>query len=548
MAKPLIYQMLPRLWGNMEGRNICGGTLSENGCGTFGNIDDQTLDYLGDMGFSHVWYTGVVRHATTENTHGCTPSSPAWVKGKAGSPYSITDWFDVNPYLASDPSKRMAEFQELVSRTHRHGLKVIIDFVPNHVARDYGAFSRKPIKDGRDADGHPVFGALDDESSHWKAENDFFYYPGQKLVLPVKNQHGYVEMPAKASGNAYSPTPGINDWYDTIKLNYCDFHTPTWDKMYEVVDFWVSLGVDGFRCDMVELVPPGFFTWLIAKTKRTSPNVIFIAEVYQKNLYRKYIYDVGFDYLYDKSGLYDSLREIVRKNVVDHGMPPEQWQSAERITWNWQELGDIQPRMLNFLENHDEQRFASDFFGLDPDNSYAALYASLTFNTCPFMLYFGEEIGERGMDKEGMSGLDGRTSIFDWWKVDSLSRLFMYIHGRTYALTDKEKSTLEKYKEALNLASRDRAVSEGSTYDLCYYNYSSDGFDKKRHFAFLRDFEEETLLIICNFASHDSTIDLLIPRHAFDWLGMSETSELSPDKPIRVEVPAFGAKVIKICG
>lgn len=541
MGKVIIYQMLPRLWGNIGGENIKNGTLKDNGCGKFSNIDTISLEYLRSLGVSHVWYTGIIRHATAEDSDGCTPSSADWVKGRAGSPYSITDYYDVNPYLADEPENRMEEFHKLVERTHAAGLKVIIDFVPNHVARDYGRFAAAhPAPTGMAA-----LGESDDKSVHWKDSNDFFYYPGIPLALPIQNQT-YMEMPAMASGNSYTSSPGVNDWYDTIKLNYCDSHTETWEKMYDIVNFWAGQGVDGFRCDMVELVPQAFFKWLISRIKKDRPNLLFVAEVYQKTLYSKYIREIGFDLLYDKSGIYDTLRAIVEKNAKDSGVPVEDWQSAKRITWNWQSLGDLQPYMLNFLENHDEQRFASDFFGCDARNSYAALYTALYMNNAPFMLYAGEEVGERGMDNEGFSGRDGRTSIFDWWAPSSLTRLYKYIHGDKKALTPEEETMLDTYRKALKFAAEDNAVSKGTFYDLCYCNYASDGFNPDRHFAFLRDFEDETLLIVCNFSKNDADMKISIPEHAFNWMKMPESEEFNHTTPVSVHVPATNGVIIKL--
>lgn len=541
MGKVIIYQMLPRLWGNIGGKNIKNGTLKDNGCGKFSSIDTISLEYLRSLGVSHVWYTGIIRHATAEDSDGCSPSSADWVKGRAGSPYSITDYYDVNPYLADEPENRMEEFHKLVERTHAAGLKVIIDFVPNHVARDYGRFAAAhPAPTGMAA-----LGESDDKSVHWKDSNDFFYYPGIPLALPIQNQT-YMEMPAMASGNSYTSSPGVNDWYDTIKLNYCDSHTETWEKMYDIVNFWAGQGVDGFRCDMVELVPQAFFKWLISRIKKDRPNLLFVAEVYQKTLYSKYIREIGFDLLYDKSGIYDTLRTIVEKNAKDSGVPVEDWQSAKRITWNWQSLGDLQPYMLNFLENHDEQRFASDFFGCDARNSYAALYTALYMNNAPFMLYAGEEVGERGMDNEGFSGRDGRTSIFDWWAPSSLTRLYKYIHGERKALTPEEETMLDTYRKALKFAAEDNAVSKGTFYDLCYCNYALDGFNPDRHFAFLRDFEDETLLIVCNFSKNDADMKISIPEHAFNWMKMPESEEFNHTTPVSVHVPATNGVIIKL--
>ena len=548
MNKPIIYQMLPRLWGNDKARPKKNGSLTDNGTGKISDIDDKTLEYIKWLGCSHIWLTGMIRHSTQSTEEGCMASHPQFVKGKAGSPYAICDYYDINPYLADNPSNRIDEFKDLIKRSHEAGLKVIIDFVPNHVARDYGRISPE--------EGHPMLGREDDKSVHWKEENDFIYYPGCELKLPTtcpKDMEPFYEMPAMATGNnCYSSEPGINDWYETVKINYCDYHTPTWDKMLDIVKYWASMGVDGFRCDMVELVPAGFMKWLIEEVKKEYPSVIFIAEVYKKELYNEYVRNVGFDFLYDKSGLYDTLRTIVEKNTDDNGMPVELWQSTMGITRSWQFLADLQPYMLNFLENHDEQRFGSDFFGKDAKNTFAPLYVSLFLNTAPFMIYFGEEAGERGMDEEGFSGRDGRTTIFDWWSVGSVRRLRKVIESGDYKSLDvktlikagmkrEEAEVFVRFAEATRLAASDPAVTMGTTYDLCYCNLSSDGFDKNRHFAFLRDHEDHTILFACNFSDKEAHIRLTIPEHAFEWMEIPVTEELYPGKIIEVDIAPYDA-------
>ena len=450
--KTIIYQVLPRLWGN----------------GKFSSIDTGSFQYWKGLGAHYVWYTGIIRHASAS-------SGEKVVKGEAGSPYAITDYYDVNPYMADVPERRMEEFEDLVKRTHEAGLKCLVDFVPNHVAREYKG----------------TLGAGDDKNVHWAPENDFFYYPGQALQLPV-NPKGYEEMPAKASGNCFTAAPGMNDWWETVKINYCDYHTGTWDKMRDIVRFWASKGVDGFRCDMVELVPPQFMKWLIASIKAEFPQVIFVAEVYEKDKYRMYVEEVGFDFLYDKCGLYDTLRAVTCSGA-----------SAREISHNWQFLGSLQPHMLNFLENHDEQRVASDFFCGSAQAGYAALAVSALLNDAPFMLYFGQEMGERGMQQEGFSGLDGRTSIFDWCTVPALKK--------------PNNSVLKCYKEVLALAGKP-AFAEGRTFDLCYCQ-DSERFNPDRHFAFLRSDGKHTFLVVSNFGEA-TDITVRIPVEALDYLGI----------------------------
>lgn len=595
MDKPIIYQMLPRLWGNDCGSPVYRGSLEDNGTGKLSDIDGPALEYFKWLGCTHIWYTGILRHSTKSASMGCDPSNPQFVKGEAGSPYAISDYYDVNPYLADDPDRRMEEFEALVKRTHEAGLKVLIDFVPNHVARDYGM-------SGREGD----LGDGDDTSVHWSQDNDFFYYPEQQLELPnrqafleesralaegdfgreytivpmwvverCREKYGtsepagyrafvsgfrhllepFSEFPAKATGNSYTASPGVNDWYETVKINYCDTRTATWDKMLDIIEFWIGKGADGFRCDMVELVPCQFMQWLISRVKPAHPDVIFIAEVYKKELYRKYIREVGFDYLYDKSGLYDTLRTIVEANSDTHGMPIELWQSARGITRNWQSLGDIQPYMLNFLENHDEQRFASDFFGKKAENSAAPLTVSLFLNRAPFMIYMGEEMGERGMEREGFSGKDGRTTIFDWWSVKSLRMLRKAIASKLYLSDEAWPAELSGYEAffrrftgMVRIAATDDAVRKGMTYDLCYCNTNSDGFDIDRHFAFLRDHGDETLLFVANFSDREANMKLKIPEHAFEWLELAPTAKVNPGTPVEVTVPPMDGVIICLSG
>jgi len=493
MSKHLIYQMLPRLWGE----------------GKFASVDSAFLSYVKSLGFDYIWYTGIVRHATS--------ATEKVVKGEAGSPYAITDWYDVNPYMATVESQRMEEFSDLLRRTHEAGLKVLIDFVPNHVAREYSG-ARTPA-------GEPVLGADDDTSEHWSPDNDFYYYPGEALYMPFVE--GYSEFPARASGNAFTPAPSVNDWYETVKINYCNWRTPTWDKMLHILQFWASLGVDGFRCDMVELVPPQFMEFAIRTMKRDYPSLLFVAEVYEKEKYGMYVNQVGFDLLYDKSGLYDTLRAIMCSGA-----------SAREITRNWQFLGDLQPSMLCFLENHDEQRIASDFFAGSASAGYAAMAVSLLLNDSSFMLYFGQEIGERGMDNEPFSGLNGRTTIFDWWQVASLQRLRRWIGNHRAGLLPSEREVLKRYTSLLKLA-MEPVITEGMNYDLCFCQ--GPGFDPTRHYAFLRSTGSETILVAANFGP-SAELTVQIPQRALDFLD----SPLSGPLTLTLSVPSNDFLLVRL--
>ena len=551
-----IYQVLPRLFGNKTTANIQNGTLNENGSGKMNDFTDAVLSRIKEFGYSHIWYTGLIEHATQTDYSplGIAKDHPSVVKGKAGSPYAIKDYYDIDPDLAEDVPLRMKEFENLVKRTHKAGLKMVIDFVPNHVARQY----KSDAKPARTKD----LGATDDTSKAFSPENNFYYIQGETLhteSFSAQSEVPYVEMPAKATGNNhFGAWPGVNDWYETNKLNYgVDYMTntgvhfnpipDTWKKMTHILLFWAKKGVDAFRCDMAEMVPCEFWNFAIKAVKEKYPNIIFIAEVYNPNEYRNYIYHGGFDYLYDKVGLYDTLRGVVCG-----------YTSASNITGCWQGVDDIHTHMLNFLENHDEQRIASDFFAKDPIKARPALVVSACLNTAPLMIYAGQELGERGMDAEGFSGCDGRTTIFDYWNVPTLHRL-CYEDLSTYP--DSEKELYEFYKKIVQLRTESEAIRCGKFYDLMYANYiGEEGFNPSKQFAFLRKSYTETLLIICNFDSIKINVGVKIPSHAFQFMGLvegichghdlisgeSQTLQLKCDQHTSVEVPAYNAVILKL--
>lgn len=558
-SKIVIYQVFTRLFGNSEIPTHQNGTIEENGCGKMADFTMEALNEIKKLGASHIWYTGVIEHATQTDysRYGIRPDHPAIVKGKAGSPYAIKDYYDVDPDLAVNVPDRMKEFQELVQRTHKAGLKVIIDFVPNHVARQY-ASDAKPqgVKD---------LGEDDHNDRAFDPQNNFYYIPGKALAgsidLKGTAQKPYYEYPAKATGNdRFDAEPNINDWYETVKLNYgvdyCGGHAchfdpipNTWLKMRDILLFWAAKDIDGFRCDMAEMVPVEFWHWAIPQVKAAHPGLIFVAEVYNPQQYRNYLWNGQFDYLYDKVGLYDTLRSI-----LSEGAP------ASEITRCWQQVDGINDRMLNFLENHDEQRLASDFFAGNGNEGRAAMIVSACLNTNPVMIYFGQELGERGMASEGFSGLDGRTTIFDYWNVDTISR---WRNRGTFdgaLLTQKEKDLRAFYKTLLNMVRQEKAISQGKLFDLMYVNCDNWNFNSYKQYAFLRQKDNEVLLIAVNFDTMPVPVDINIPIHAFQFLGIPEVEQydaedlltgkhevlnLQSQHPTHLELGALTGKILK---
>lgn len=552
MSKPIIYQIFTRLYGNRKTTRKFGGTITENGCGKMADIDRKTLAHICDLGVTHVWYTGIVRHATQTDysSYGIPRQHPAIVKGCAGSPYAIADYYDVDPDLAKNVDCRMKEFELLVKRTHNAGLKVITDFVPNHVARQYHSVAMpKGVTD---------LGADDNTGYGFSPQNNFYYCLGcyfqPSIDLRCGEVTAYHEEPAKATGNDhFDPWPGKNDWYETVKLNYgVDYYAGrighfnpiprTWRQMLDIVMFWAGKGVDGMRCDMAEMVPAEFWAWMTERVRQRYPDFIFIGEVYNPAEYRRYIAS-GFDYLYDKVGMYDTMR------AVTCGKDP-----ATRITCAWQAVDDIRDHMLYFLENHDEQRLASDFFAGDGQKGVPALVVSALLRTNPFMLYAAEEYGERGMDEEGFSGRDGRTTIFDYWNIDTLCR------AAKDELTEKERRLCDIHRRVLRIANEEKAVSDGLLFDLMYANTNTDGFNPNSQYAFLRKADNELLIIVANFSSEEVTSQVNIPTHAFDYLEIEEgtatatdllTGDQQPmtlrrDTTVGMSIPAYSARIWKL--
>ena len=545
-SKIIIYQIFTRLYGNRNTTRQENGSIAENGCGKMNGFTPMTLKKIREMGVSHIWYTGIIRHATqTDYTaYGIPKNHPAIVKGKAGSPYAITDYYDIDPDLAVEVNQRMQEFEQLIDRTHKEGMKVIIDFVPNHVARQYHSICKpEGVKD---------LGEEDDPQHGFDPQNNFYYCPGERFTPYFDLYHGenepYHEEPAKATGNdCFHNAPGVNDWYETVKLNYgLDYYAGrvgyfnpipnTWSKMTDILLFWARKGVDGFRCDMAEMVPAAFWQWATDKVKFAYPKTIFIGEVYNPAEYRNYL-SAGFDYLYDKVGMYDTLREVMRGNL-----------STAAITGAWQATDDIRDHMLYFLENHDEQRIASSFFAGEAQKGAPALVVSALLHQNPLMIYFGQEYGERGMDKEGYSGNDGRTTIFDYWSVDTIVR------AAERKLTAQEKCLKTFYDKVISIATTEKAIVNGASFDLMYVNGQYN-----HEYAFIRKAGTEVLLVVSNFTDSNQTVGITIPGHAFDFLNMKEKNvqatdllsggkqklSLKRDEAVAVNVQGYSAVVLK---
>jgi glycosidase len=442
--KKVIYQLVVRLFGNTHEARVQDGTLEQNGVGRFADVNEAAIAEIKALGCTDVWLTGVLRQATMTDysSIGLPPDDPDVVKGRAGSFFAVRDYFDVCPDYAVDPADRMAEFEALVARLHAAGLRVLIDLVPNHVARGYGSVVRPELD----------FGAHDDPSVFFSPQNDFFYLPGGEpltLCRPsgwrptgvafdgrfAREDGGPGRTPRVTGNNVRSARPSATDWYETVKLNYgfnfaepsaSSYHPPpsTWKKVDAILAYWQDKGVDGFRVDFAHWVPPEAWSTILTAAKARRPETWFVAEAYE-DLER--LLEAGFDAVY-----FDELTDALKGLYIGAS-------TLESVDVLLRSIDDpVRGRYLTYLENHDERRIASpivrdrgpDATGLGSTQAGRQLLPLLyLYSNGPVLLLNGQEVGEPGAGAEGFGGDDGRTTIFDYW---SMPAFVGWVSGHAY--------------------------------------------------------------------------------------------------------------------
>ena len=555
--KAVVYQVFTRLFGNTNTTNKPWGTIDENGVGKFNDFTDEALAQIKDLGVTHIWYTGVPHHniITDYTQYGISNDDPDVVKGRAGSPYAVKDYYNVNPDLAVDVDYRLLEFEALIDRTHKAGLKLIIDIVPNHVARNY--------KSQTNPDGVKSFGEDDDTTVQYHINNNFYYNPGESFQVPNwRNDYQplggenhtlcdgkFIEKPAKWTGNgSRASKPDMNDWYETVKVNYgirpdgtTDFDAlpdnfenenyqkhfdfwkdktvpDSWIKFKDIALYWIAKGVDGFRYDMAEMVPLEFWSYMNSHVKMTNPEAFLLAEVYQPHLYRDYIKKGKMDYLYDKVQLYDTLKHVMQGHGSTYNIPPI-----------LDDLSDIEHHMLHFLENHDEQRIASPDFTGDANIGRPAMVVSATSSTSPTMIYFGQEFGESGAEDLGF-GDPTRTSIFDYGSVPSVAR---WVNEKKFdggQSTNEEKQLRDFYKRLLNFTIESDALM-GNYRDIQHYNQQHTEWYNDKVLSFVRWNENEKLIVIANFnADNTYGFELQLSEEVVEKMSLSDGEYVVKDQ------------------
>ncbi|MFQ6603030.1 alpha-amylase family glycosyl hydrolase [Flavobacterium sp. C3NV] len=552
--KVVVYQVFTRLFGNKNTTNKPWGTIEENGVGKFNDFTDKALHEIKDLGVTYVWYTGVPHHALVRDykAYGISDDDPEVVKGRAGSPYAVKDYYNVNPDLATNPANRLQEFEDLIGRTHKAGLKVIIDIVPNHIARKYeGKNNPEGVKD---------FGVDDDVSVEYSRNNNFYYIPNQHFEIPdndvplngEKNplvDGVFDENPAKWTGNGSRKVkPDQNDWYETVKVNYGirpdgskdfpelpagfdqksyqehfafwqDKDVPdSWKKFKSIALYWTAKGVDGFRYDMAEMVPYEFWSYMNSAIKMKNPNAFLLAEVYNPNEYRNYIRLGKMDYLYDKVETYDKLKDVIRGKSSPDGLSDIQ-----------KGMADIEHNMLHFLDNHDEQRLASSEFAGTPERGKPLMVVSTTISTSPTMVYFGQEVGEAGNEDAGF-GKPTRTSIFDYIGVPNHQRWMNDGKFDGGQLSESEKNLRDFYKRLLNFSIKSPALM-GNFQEIQSVNRQNNSGYDELIYSYVRWSENQKLIVVANFSSEKtSEFELKIPADVISKWNLKDGSYILLDQ------------------
>lgn len=535
--KKVVYQVFTRLFGNTNTTNKPWGTIEENGVGKFNDFTDKALQEIKNLGVTHIWYTGVPHHALVRDytNIGISNDDPEVVKGRAGSPYAVKDYYNVNPDLAVNPANRLQEFEALIARTHKNGLKLLIDIVPNHIARKYeGKNNPKGVKD---------FGAGDNISVEYDKNNNFYYIPEQHFEVPTSDEYlplkgesnplidgKFEEYPAKWTGNgSRMAKPDINDWYETVKVNYGvspdgykdfpelpngfekksykehfdfwkDKDVPnSWIKFRDIALYWTAKGVDGFRYDMAEMVPYEFWSYMNSAIKMKNPDAFLLAEVYNPNEYRNYIFLGKMDYLYDKVETYDHLKAVIHGKTTPDGLTDIQ-----------NRMRDIEHHMLHFLDNHDEQRLASPEFAGSGEKGKPLMVISTTLSSSPTMVYFGQEVGEAGNEDAGF-GRRSRTSIFDYVGVPNHQRWMNEGKFDGGQLSKSEKELRDFYKRLLNFTIKSEALM-GKFQEIQSVNRQETSNYGQNVYSFVRWSANEKLIIVSNISSNTNEMfDLKIP-------------------------------------
>ncbi len=578
-AKPVIYQILPRLFGNENETRKVNGSLAENGSGKFSDLSKPVLEGLKADGYSHVWVTGVIQQATSTDysAAGQAADDPDLLKGIAGSPYAIRDYFDVSPDYADDPVKRLEEFKAMTARMKAAGLRVVIDFVPNHVARSYASDIRPEL----------AFGVNDRKDVYFHPDNNFFYLKPEiadgaaPLRLPtvdhstgevvnetarlVGNADGLFEsekVHGRVTGNnvaSWSPSNG--DWYETVKLNYgfdyINRDSPpqypsavspeakipdTWLKMDSIIAYWQELGVDGFRADMAHMVPPEFWKWMIHRARERNPEVLFFAEAYNDDPAKVpghdpiiprddnvmlALLDAGFHAVYDDPG-YDTLEHLYEGKA---------WAN---------DLEDVETRLgafffdcaVRYAENHDEIRLAHpETWGGNGMHVGRAVTGTLAgLSRGPVMVYHGQKVGEPGLGNEGFGGDDKRSTIFDYWSQPELNKWWNGGAADGGRLSPEQKALREWYVRMLNLQ-KESAFTRGNTVLLNHANRDNPFYGKVEDagpaghwlFAYLRSDPkgESNYLITSNFHANAPLrhVRIRLPEAAVAALDISPEDE-----------------------
>jgi glycosidase len=487
--------------------------------GQFNALTAERLDEIKDLGVDYLWLTGVLEHASRDQT------DPDVVKGEAGSYYAIYDNWDVSAQSGS-----MADFEALIDRAHDAGLRVIIDFVANHTARMH----RTDVLCKQ----HLDFGRQDRTDAFFHRDNNYYYITDDSFTPPTQNDVDgadgvfdtdifaagvQLENPARVTGNdIVSANPASQDWFETVKLNYGydiqsrqAHYNPrprTWMQMLDVAQYWVEKGVDGFRVDFAHAVPIEFWRYFASELRRVQPSVFLLAEAYESDQRMRLpgfsyhaMLEAGFDSVYNSEMYWAMHNQVVRPGTMRNANPMR----SPAMNDNILRRGFM---FTQYMENHDEMRAASRHFapwvGDREQRSRLGLAYTTYLGLTPghLMLHGGQELQEDASVFGGYAGDNGRSSIFDF-VYQSQTRT--WLHGtRPQWMIDFRN----KYKRLLELKeepafAKPHSYEHPSFIDLDGANWFKE--ESKWIASYVRFDGDDAYLVVANgdpFVAHMATV------------------------------------------
>ncbi len=485
----------------------------EENTGKLSYLTIEVLKEIKELGVDYIWIAGILENANPKIV------DPDVVKGDAGSFYAIYDNWDISSQVGN-----LDEFDALIERAHSIGLRVLIDFIPNHTARVH----KTDVVCKEEID----FGKGENPNENFSLDNNFYYLGSNSTFVPPKTSlpgvDGFFDMdifmpgiqfesPARVTGNnVLSALPQYHDWYETVKLNYglnlfSDGKpfigaSKTWKQMLDVAIYWLNKGVDGFRVDVTHGVAVEFWYYFINEVRKVQPNAFFVAEAFEEDPIKstgfslEKLFDAGFDSVLN-GPMYWNLR---RQALLSQNMNSSTYYHSPGSR---KSILDNGYSFTHYMGNHDEVRLASSFFAPSlesrVDRAWLGLAYSIYAALLPgnFLIHGGDEFQEEASLPGVFGGYDGRTSIFDF-VYQPQTRTWLYEERPHWMINFREM-----YRRLFSLKKRipfniKHSTSNPTFIDLMKINDSKN--ISKWVSAYVRFFNNERYLVVMNADPHNS--------------------------------------------